>query len=372
MLGRGHPLTMALLADLAATGEVPDTLADAPDLISTLLESFLREVPSQAHLTGLAACAIAWLTTEDLLVQLVGADAPAVWRWLARRPFITSSPRGLFAHDLARDVLDAEFERRAPERYRSYGRIVYAHAVAGLRAAPAPTGNCTRNRCSSCSETAPSPRRSPPCGRGVPRRSLRAPRTIMTWCARSSNGFGRAGQRPACPGLARWSSPSSSAWCAPATVSPVSPEILLCPTGSVPWRTGDPVVRAVARPHRPGGTTAPPAKRVRGICRFCAGAREHQRDPYAMLVSNVSHFTRTGDPLARVVGLGRRRPQVLCASSSTTSPSSRWSKLAKAGGLRHVALWHRHGDGSRSTPGLDLMRERARSGETGPPTGGAA
>ena len=134
-LGRGHPLTMALLADLAASGQVPDTLADAPDLISALLESFLRDVPSDAHLTGLATCAIAWLTTEDLLAQLVGADAPAVWQWLARRPFITTGPRGLFAHDLARDVLDAEFERRAPERYRAYRRTIYAHAVAGLRAA---------------------------------------------------------------------------------------------------------------------------------------------------------------------------------------------------------------------------------------------
>ena len=134
-LGRGHPLTMALLADLAASGEVPDTLADAPDLISALVESFIHDVPSQAHLTGLAACAIAWLATEDLLVQRVGAEARAVWRWLIRRPFITSSPRGLFAHDLARDVLDAEFERRVPEWYRSCRRLVYAHTVAGLRAA---------------------------------------------------------------------------------------------------------------------------------------------------------------------------------------------------------------------------------------------
>jgi hypothetical protein len=126
---------MALLADLAASGEVPETLADAPDLISALLEPFLSELPGDAHLTGLATCAIAWLTTEDLLVRLVGADAPVVWRWLARRPFITAGPRGLFAHDLARDVLDAEFERRAPERYHSYHRIIHAHAMAGLRTA---------------------------------------------------------------------------------------------------------------------------------------------------------------------------------------------------------------------------------------------
>ena len=31
------------------------------------------------HMSGLAACATAWLTTEDLLRKVVGADAPAVW-----------------------------------------------------------------------------------------------------------------------------------------------------------------------------------------------------------------------------------------------------------------------------------------------------
>jgi hypothetical protein len=134
-LGRGHPLTVALLADLAAAGEVPDTLADAPDLLSALLESFLGDVPSDAHLRGLATCATAWLTTEELLAEMVGADAAEVWQWLARRPFVTSTPRGLFTHDLVRDVLDAEFERRAPGRYLSHQRVIRDHVVAGLRGA---------------------------------------------------------------------------------------------------------------------------------------------------------------------------------------------------------------------------------------------
>src|SRR5689334_4980563 len=70
-LGRGHPLAMALLADVAVTGPVPDSLAEVPDLISALLESLLRETglrepglrdaPADPHLTGLAACAQVWL-----------------------------------------------------------------------------------------------------------------------------------------------------------------------------------------------------------------------------------------------------------------------------------------------------------------------
>src|SRR5690348_7801662 len=111
-LGRGHPLAMALLADIAVTGTVPDRLAEVPDLVATLLESLLRDAPADAHMTGLAACAMAWLTTEDLLRQVVGAAAGEVWAWLERRPFVIRGPNGLFPHDLARDVLDAEFERR--------------------------------------------------------------------------------------------------------------------------------------------------------------------------------------------------------------------------------------------------------------------
>ena len=37
-------------------------------------------------------------------------------------------------HDLTRDVLDAEFERRSPERYRSLHRVIHDHVVAGIRA----------------------------------------------------------------------------------------------------------------------------------------------------------------------------------------------------------------------------------------------
>ncbi|MBO3753162.1 ATP-binding protein, partial [Streptosporangiaceae bacterium NEAU-GS5] len=78
-LGRGHPLALALLADLADGGTVPATLAEVPDLISALLESLLRDAPTEAHVLGLATCARAWLTTEDLLRETVGEAAPQVW-----------------------------------------------------------------------------------------------------------------------------------------------------------------------------------------------------------------------------------------------------------------------------------------------------
>ena len=132
-LGRGHPLALALLADAALTGAVPRSLADAPDLISALMASLVREAPSDAHLVGLATCAKVLLTTEDLLRRTVGDDAPQVWAWLRDRPFVTVRPQGLTPHDLTRDVLDAEFEQRSPDRYRELHRVVHDYIVAGLR-----------------------------------------------------------------------------------------------------------------------------------------------------------------------------------------------------------------------------------------------
>jgi hypothetical protein len=359
-LGRGHPLTMALLADLAASGEVPDTLADAPDLISALLESFLRDAPSEAHLTGLAACAIAWLTTEDLLARLVGADAPAIWRWLARRPFITAGPRGLFTHDLARDVLDAEFERRAPERYRSHHRIIYAHAMAGLRAA---TGLDRQRHAQQLFYLL---RNSP--GAGV----------ISALRARGSATVVPAGpdaHDPVCAIVEQFEGPASAQlardWLGeqPDLLSVVHiggslagfAYHVLCPSGGA-MENRDPVVRAVldhiARhgPLRPG-------ERVQ-IARFCAGARSHQRDPYALLAANVSGL---------IEWLTRPPAWSVFIAVDTEYVASFVDYMAftplvdvDVGGLRHVA----YGLDWRRLPVdvyLDLMWERAHSGETGPP-----
>ena len=133
-LGRGHPLAMALLADVAVTGTVPDSLGEVPDLVSALLEALLpRYAQRRPHVRagrlhhrladhrGPAPQGGGRRRASG--VGLAGAAAVhrqrAPWAW---------------PHDLARDVLDAEFERRSPERYRSLHRVV-DHVVTGLRAA---------------------------------------------------------------------------------------------------------------------------------------------------------------------------------------------------------------------------------------------
>ena len=351
---------MALLADRAAAGEVPDTLADAPDLISALLESFLHDAPSEAHLTGLATCAIAWLTTEDLLTRLVGDDAPAVWRWLARRPFVTSGPRGLFTHDLARDVLDAEFERRAPERYRACRWTIYVHAVAGLRAA---TGLDRQLHAQQLLYLL----RSSPLADAISALRAQGSATVVPGVP------GDHGQ--VCSIIERFQGPVSAglarAWLAehPDQLSVVRTGDgvaafgyhVLCPGGSV-LEDRDPVVRAVLdHVAREAPTRA--GERV-DIVRYLAGGPQDQHDQYALLVGTVSSIIEW-----------LTRP--LAWSFLVTVDVDHWQAFfdylafapmleVDVGGLRHVA----YGLDWRRLPvdaWFDLMHERRRSGATGPP-----
>jgi hypothetical protein len=359
-LGRGHPLTMALLADLAASGQVPDTLADAPDLISTLLESFLHDVPSEAHLSGLATCALAWLTTEELLARIVAGDAAGVWRWLAGRPFVTIGLRGLFIHDLARDVLDAEFERRRPKRYRTYRRIVYTHAVAGLRAASG------FDRQLYAQQLLYLLRNSPLAGAYA---ALRAQGSTMVVPGR------RDDHDQVCSIIERFEGPVNAdlarSWLAerPEHLSVVraGEDVaglayhVLCPTGSA-LDERDPVVRAVldhvARegPARPGELV--------DILRYNSGARDHQRDRYALLTGPVSSI---------VEWLTRPLAWSFVSVIDVDYWHAYFDYLAfaplvevESGGLRHVV----YGIDWRRFPvdaWFDLMHERGRSGATGRP-----
>jgi hypothetical protein len=362
-LGRGHPLTMALLADVAATGEVPGTLAEAPDLISALLESFLRDVPSDAHLTGLTTCAIAWLTSEELLAQLIGADAPAVWQWLARRPFVTTGPRGLFIHDLARDVLDAEFERRAPERFRAIRWTIYAHAVAGLRTAAALDRPLHAQQGLYLLRTSPI---------AAAISALRAQGTATVVPARPDEhdqvcSIIERFEGPASADLARgWLDEQPDHLSVVRTGDGVAGFAyhLTCPGGGA-MEDRDPAVRAILDHVVREGPTRP--GELIDIVRFVGGAREHQRDLYAVLAacisSTIEWVTR---PLAWSF--------TVAVDAEYWGPFFDYLAFAPLvevdiGGLPHVA----YGIDWRRFPvdaWFDLMHERGRSGATGPPPAG--
>jgi hypothetical protein len=116
----GHPLALALGADLLAGGERQTlNLTQEPDVARVLLELFVQQVPSPAHRRALETCARARVTTEELLADVVGhADAPALFAWLRGLSFIEQGPEGLFPHDVARDALDADLRWRDPAGFR--------------------------------------------------------------------------------------------------------------------------------------------------------------------------------------------------------------------------------------------------------------
>jgi len=125
----GHPLALSLVADVFT--QQPDTQfqpENAPDIIKTLLEQFMQDVPSPDHRAALEACSQVRLLNEALLGAMLELDDPhSVFEWLRTLSFIDAERRGLFPHDLAREALAADLHWRNPlrqarlhDRARSY------------------------------------------------------------------------------------------------------------------------------------------------------------------------------------------------------------------------------------------------------------
>jgi hypothetical protein len=120
---RGHPLALAIVADVyAQRGGAPAAPA-SPEVVTALLAGLLDAVPSGAHRAALEACAQVRVTTEPLLAALLGVpDARELFDWLRGLSVMDSGPRGLFPHDLVRDALGAELRWRHPDRYTEIHR----------------------------------------------------------------------------------------------------------------------------------------------------------------------------------------------------------------------------------------------------------
>ena len=134
----GHPLALSLVADVAASGGDPTAFApeQRPDVVRALLERFVQRLPGPRHRQALEACAHVRVTTEALLdAALDGDDAHELFGWLRRLSFVEEGPFGLFPHDLAREVLDADLRWRNPEGYLELHRRVRRFIVGHLRQA---------------------------------------------------------------------------------------------------------------------------------------------------------------------------------------------------------------------------------------------
>ena len=133
-LAHGHPMALSLLADVYMRGGETADDALTPDLVGTLLRRFVGIIPSQFHRRALEVCASARVTTEGLLREVLELeDAHEPFSWLRELSFTESGPEGVFPHDLARDVLEADLRWRDPDGYRRVFRAIRSHVNRRLR-----------------------------------------------------------------------------------------------------------------------------------------------------------------------------------------------------------------------------------------------
>ena len=130
----GHPLALWLMVErLAQRDAGVDAIGAEPDVVRALLEGFIADVPSPRHRLALQVVARAHFTTEDLLRAALGGDDTAeLFAWLCERSFLEASPQGLFPHDLAREVIDADLRWRDPALNEALHRAIRGHVVARI------------------------------------------------------------------------------------------------------------------------------------------------------------------------------------------------------------------------------------------------
>ncbi|GAA0346725.1 ATP-binding protein [Actinoallomurus spadix] len=127
----GSPLALSLAASL------PAAAPGAPweptgDVLTTLVERLVGDLPSAAHRRALEVVAQAYVTREPLLRAVLGdEDTATVFSWLRQLPYVEATPEGLHPHDAVRATLEADLRWRDPERYDDVRARV---STAGLQA----------------------------------------------------------------------------------------------------------------------------------------------------------------------------------------------------------------------------------------------
>jgi hypothetical protein len=79
----------------------------------------VADVPDVSLRQALEICAHAFTTDEALLARCLGREqARAAFQWLRGLSFVEQGPHGLFPHDLAREVFEADLRWRDVQRFR--------------------------------------------------------------------------------------------------------------------------------------------------------------------------------------------------------------------------------------------------------------
>lgn len=133
----GHPLALSLMVDILAQGDDLSRFdpRDHPNLVKLLLDRFVSHLPSPRHRAVLEISAHVRVTTEDVLRATVGDDSGDLFTWLRGLSFIEHGREGVFPHDLAREVLDADLRWRSPERYSEVHHLAREHIAERLQTA---------------------------------------------------------------------------------------------------------------------------------------------------------------------------------------------------------------------------------------------
>lgn len=133
----GHPLALAVAADAwrNSPGKV-FTPEDAPDVVRELYKYLMSGIPDGTPRRALEAAAVLHTTTEALLTPLVGDTASDWFDWLSSLSFMMLSQRGIFPHDLAREIILAELRWRCSERLMGLTTRAQRLLAARVEAAP--------------------------------------------------------------------------------------------------------------------------------------------------------------------------------------------------------------------------------------------
>ncbi len=116
----GNPLALSIVADMFDQYSDPGfNPLSSPDIMKTLLEQFIQEVPSPAHKAALELFSLVNVGTEKLIEEVLGVQlAHELFNWITTLSFIEKGPAGIYLHEIARDTIAAELHWRNPEWYR--------------------------------------------------------------------------------------------------------------------------------------------------------------------------------------------------------------------------------------------------------------
>jgi hypothetical protein len=130
----GYPLALALVAEVhQQKGSVALGPDPPPDVVQTLLERFLEDVPSSEHRAALEVGALLRVTTEPLLARILERpEAHALFDWLRSLSFIEPGLPGVYPQEVARESLLADLRWRSPDRYADLHRRARAAFQDGL------------------------------------------------------------------------------------------------------------------------------------------------------------------------------------------------------------------------------------------------